>query len=95
MLYLVHFGLERQGQVGQVEFAWFRRSRGSSWRVLGRGSGGGGRGTRGRRRAAVLGSKLAEQVPPGFLVGGVELDAGGPLRGGRGFLASKIRGSGG
>lgn len=29
LLRLAHFGLECQGQVGQVEFAWFRGSRGS------------------------------------------------------------------
>lgn len=67
MLYLAHFGLECQGQVGQVELAWFWGSRGSSCRVLGRGSS--GIGTWGGRRGAVLGCKLAEQVPSGLLIG--------------------------
>lgn len=59
--------------------------------VLGGGSrGGGGSGTWGGRGGAALGSKLAEQVPPVFLIGGVGLDAGVPLWGGRRFLASQI-----
>lgn len=42
LLCLAHFGLKSQRQVGQVELAWFRRSRGSSRELLGRRSRGGG-----------------------------------------------------
>lgn len=95
LLHLAHFGLECQGQVGQVELAWFGWSRRSGRGVLRRGSSGGGGGTGGGRGGAALGSKLAEQVPPGFLIGsrGVELDAGVPLRGGGRFLASEVEGA--
>lgn len=69
LLGLAHFGLECQRQVGQIELAWFWRSRGSSCGVLRGGSSGCRGGTRGGRRGAVLGSKLTEQVPPGLLIG--------------------------
>lgn len=96
LLHLADFGLERQGQVGQVELAWFWGSRWSSWQVLGRGStGGGGGGAGGRRRVVALGSKFAEQVPSGFLIGGrgIKLDAGVPLRGGRRSFSARAGGA--
>lgn len=92
LLCLAHFGLECQGQVGKVELARFRRSGRSIRGVPGRGSCGGGDGTWGGSRGVVLGSKLAEQVLPGLLIGGrgTGLDAGVPLRGGRRLFVPEI-----
>lgn len=70
LLHLTHFGLKRQRQVGQIELAWFRGSRGSRWLVLGRRSSGGVNRAVGGRWGVALGSKFAEQIPPGFLIGG-------------------------